>query len=590
MRDIGWPQHISLLIPSPGLLMATSTPQRMQEYSGPAGLLGFATVTLLTAFLTAFLAGGLLAAFFAFFLGLAFFALLAGMVSPPHSGISQCSSREYISSGIRVKVFFRLYVYVCLNRKEIQMKGPSVRTGRAAKGFAGLVAVIMCVHLLGLSPGLAAGADSKQPTAQRNQVAGVKGFAMDFDSGCMAIQALGSALEATGHSSPYGRLAALSGAGFKFVYDTTEAYEPLRDLFPIDVLQTACKASGFPEACWKAGLPMAEVKAIVKREIDAGRPLLASFLKADAYHGIFLIVGYDYQAGVFYLQGASRDSSYTSVPIPEKWDGSTASPAGWADNPVFILGAYDQGRASDTELGLDKVLITNGINLLKGGTLAYGSHPGEQSYMGEPGSHQCVHGIPAYRLLSLDVGSGDLIVKRGGQDEVDFGLVWRLDAQLGQLESDRVNAVTGLSYLVPRVSAEKSVEVDETMANIRKTVADVATLRKIFWDQIPHQVNTPEGIAAYVKSSESMVFSFAGSDQYFQDLRDRGLRTFKTRRGPVIIEDSPEKRLRARMLVRSLEARERTTLVMLEGIENYLGANLSVPPAERRTGGPRQRR
>lgn len=472
------------------------------------------------------------------------------------------------------------------------MGGPSVRIG-AAKGSAGLIAVVTCVYLLsslGLSAGLAQAADSKQPKAQANQITGVKGFGMDFDAGCMALHALGAALGASGHSATYVRLVALSGAAFKFVYDTTEAYEPLRDIFPIDVLQTASQASGFCDARWAVGLPIAEVKAIVKREIDAGHPLLASFLKNDAYRGIFLIVGYDFDAQVFYLQGAFRDSAYVSVPIPARWDGPTASPSGWADNPMFILGAYDETRGSDASLGLDRATVTTGIALLKGGTLVYGSHPGESSYMGEPGLHEATYGIGAYRLLALDVGNGDLVTRRGEEEEVNFGLVWRLDAQLGQLESDRINAATALNYLVSRVAAGKSIEVEETVANIRKTAADVAALRKIFWDQIPQHVNTPERILAYVKSSGSIVFSFAGNDKYFEDLKGRGLRTFKTRWGPVIIEDSPERRLRARMIVRGLEARERGSLGMMEAVEAFIGPDSGAPAPEPRTGGPRQRR
>lgn len=457
-------------------------------------------------------------------------------------------------------------------------------------GSPAVAGLVLWGILWGLTPDLSMGADAENLPLRSNQVPGIKAFTMDFDSGSMALHALGAALAASGHPSTYHRLVALCGAGFKFVYDTTEAYEPLRDVFPVDVLRDASSVTGFPDAHWEAGRSLADVKAIVKREIDQGRPLLAPFLKNDAYHGFFLIVGYDFDAGVFYLQGALRDSAYASVPIPKRWDGPTASPVGWADNPVFTLGAYDEGHGSDGALGLDKAMITTGMTLLRGGTLTYGSHPGELPYMQAPGPHLATYGIPAYRLLSLDVGGGDLIVRKGSEDEANFGLIWRLDAQLGQLETDRANAATALSYLVPRVSGGKSVEVEELVANVHRTVTDVVALRKIFWDEIPHQINSPETIVSYVKNSNSMVFSFAGNDRYFQDLGDRGLRAFKTRWGPVIIADSPEKRLQARVLVRSLEARERASLGMMEGIEDFIAPDLGVPPPEPRKGGPRQRR
>jgi hypothetical protein len=235
-------------------------------------------------------------------------------------------------------------------------------------------------------------------------------------------------------------------------------------------------------------------------------------------------------------------------------------------------------------------MITTGISLLKGGKLSYGSHQGEQSYMRAAGPHEAAYGIPAYRLLARDVASADLVLKRGAEDEANFGLIWRLDAQIGQLEHDRTNAATALGYLVSRVSEGKSVEVEELVTNLEKTAEDAAALRKIFWDQIPYQINTPDKIIVYVKGSNSAVFSFAGNDKHFQDLEDRGLRVFKTRWGPVIIDDSAEKRLRARILVRSLEARERGSIVMMEGIENHIAPDLGVPPPEPRTGGPRHRR
>jgi hypothetical protein len=413
---------------------------------------------------------------------------------------------------------------------------------------------------------------------------------MDFDSGCMALESLGSALDAVGHPSPRVRLAAVSGSCFKFVYDTTGAYEPLRDLFPTDVLRKACDAMGFPDAHWEAGRPVSEVKAAVKREIDAGRPLLAPFLKNDAYHGFFVIVGYDYDAGVLYLEGALRDSGYVSVPIPERWDGPTAGPAGWADNPVFVLGEYREEEGSGAALGLDKALATDGIVSLKGGRLAYGSHPGELAYMEEPGPRQALYGLPAYRLLARDAAEGDLVVERSGREEADFALIWRLDAQLGQLEKDRGDAATALTYIVARVSGGKSIEVEDLVANVRRTVDDVKALRKIFWDEPGPQVDTPDEIVDYVKNSGSIVFSFAGHDKYKEELAGRGLKAFRTRWGPVIVADSPEKRLRARTLVRSLEARERATEVALEGIEDFIGPDLGVPPPEPRTGGPRQRR
>jgi hypothetical protein len=448
------------------------------------------------------------------------------------------------------------------------------------RGVRGLVAGVGLV--LWLSVGLAAepafGADRVAPGQRSNQVPGVKPFPLDLDAGSMSLRAAVSCLEAYGRPSSYARIQALSGACLKFVYDTTEAYEPLRDLFPVDVLKAACRAADLADAHWELDLPMAAVKDLVKREIDKGHPVIAPFLKPDAYHGFFLIVGYDFDAGVFYLQGALRDTVYARVPIPDQWSGPTASPMGWATNPVFVGGDYLQNTEADA--GLDRGMIETGIDLMRGGELTYGVHDGERAYMASPGPHTAAFGIPAYRLLAWDVAKTPVVVERDGREEANFGFLWRLDAQLGQLEHDRTYATEAMDFLLSRVSGGKSIDVEALATNMDRTAGEAAALRKIFGDTVPYEVNTVDGMVQYVGGSGSIVLSFAGRDRLIEDLKARGLKALKTRWGPVIVADSPEKRLQARMLVRSLESRERASLAMMEQVVTFIGPDLGVTPPE----------
>jgi hypothetical protein len=448
------------------------------------------------------------------------------------------------------------------------------------------IARTLLVFLILTSGAASLGVADRGKLAGANTVPLVKPFPMDFDAGSMAIRALGSCFEVYGHWSTYHYLVALSGSGFKFVYDTTDAYEPLRDLFPLDVLRTASDAAGFRDAHWEMDLPITAVKEIVKREVDKGHPLIAPFLKNDAYHGFFIIAGYDFDTGVFYLQGAFRDSNYVTVPIPESWSGPTASPMGWATNPIFVIGDLVEDR-DNVDRGTDKAMVTTAISMLKGGTLAYGMHQGERQYMA-PGVHQAAFGLPAYRLLSWDVENRPAVVEQDGKEVANFGLIWRLDAQLGQLNHDRRYAAQAFDYLVSRVAGGKSVEVEQLSANVERTAAEATDLRKIFWDQIPYALNTVDAVAGYVARSNSVVFSFAGRDRLFQDLADRGLKVFRTRWGPVIVSDSPEKRLRAKIMVKSLEARERASMKMMEELVEFIGPDLGIPPPEPR--GPALRR
>jgi hypothetical protein len=48
----------------------------------------------------------------------------------------------------------------------------------------------------------------------------------------------------------------------------------------------------------------------------------------------------------------------------------------------------------------------------------------------------------------------------------------------------------------------------------------------------------------------------------------------------VVVDDSPAKRLRARLLAKSLETRDRVSLRALGEIARYVGADLGVPDQE----------
>lgn len=419
--------------------------------------------------------------------------------------------------------------------------------------------------------------------ALSNKVEGVNPFPMDMESGSMALHALDTSLEALGSPASYNRLAALSGSAFKFVYDTTEAYEPLRDLFPVDVLKNAAQANGFPDAHWEMDQPIDTVKAIVKREIDAGRSVLTSYIKANAYHGFFVITGYDYGRGVFKIQGAFADTAYTEVPIPASWSGPTASPMGWATNPIFVIGQRDPSKVPSD---LDKHMVDQAIEILKGGELSYALTPGERQYVPSPGPHQAGYGLPAYRLLERDVGGAPLIVKKDGADSLNFGFIWRLDSQLGQLQDDRRYASIALDFLTSRVSSGKAIEVQSLSDNVEKTKFDAENLRHLFWTRIPDNVTTANAVAAYVKASKAMVFSLAAKGLVVDNLKSTGLNAFRSPWGPVVIDDSPAKRLGAKLLAKSLEARERVTLGALAKVSAYVAPDLGVqqpePPKERR--------
>ena len=399
---------------------------------------------------------------------------------------------------------------------------------------------------------------------------GVEGFPLDRDSGNMCLHALSSCIKATGGPGGYYTLVGFSRSAFKFVYDSTEAYEPLRDLYPVDVLRQAAVAQGYPDSHWETNKSINVVKSLVKEEIDSGRPVIAPFLKNDAYHGFFIITGYDYEQEIFYLQGAlDLDSGYVSVPIPDYWDGPTASPAGWARNPVFVLGEKEDRLAKK---GTDeRKSVKMGIRLFRGGTLEYGTQPGEYEYMAVPGPHTAQYGLPAFDLLSIDVEMESVLIERDGAEVVNFGFLWRLDAQLGQLDHDRFHGSTYVRGISRFLRFDERMLLSEITENFERTTTDVRNLRKIFLNPVPERCAAPEDVMRYIEGEDSIVYWIPDGESMAPGLEALGLETYDTPWGTVVVHDSPDKRLRAKVLVKSIASREKNSLYVMEDIVENIG-------------------
>lgn len=448
---------------------------------------------------------------------------------------------------------------------------------RQAGGYR--ICLILGLIALFWSPNGEAGA----PSEGARVLDGVKGFPPDYDSGSMAFYALSSCIEAVRDAAGYYSLVGVSGAAFKFVYDSTEAYEPLRDLYPVDVLPLAAEAKGFPAAHWEINKPIDTVKSLIKREIDGGRPLVAPFLKNDAYHGFFVIAGYDYERNILYLQGAlGLDSGYVEVPIPDSWDGPTVSPEGWARNPVFVLG--EMGPLVTERGAHERMSVEAGIRLLKGGTLEYGTHPGEHQYMRVPGPHRAHYGLPAYDILAVDVEKSLLLVD-GGEQVLDSGLIWRLNSQLGQLQHDRHRGAAYLRTLSAHLPDEHSLLLKDIMDTFEKVVADVRSLRKVFWDPVPVWCSRPEDVVRYIEQKQSIVFRVPEDDGMLSALDALGYEAHGGPWGPVVVRDSPEKRLRAKMFVISILSREKNSLYLMEQIVDHIGRQPTDQTARKRVTG-----
>jgi hypothetical protein len=403
----------------------------------------------------------------------------------------------------------------------------------------------------------------------------------------MAIHAIRACLEAMGSSYTYANLAGVSGSAFKFVYDTTGTYEPLRDLFPVNVLQTAAEQLGFADAHWSKDRSRDYVMGVIKREIDAGRPLIAPDLRAGKYSGMCVIVGYNIETSHVLVQGAFRRAGYDSVPLAEAWDGPTAGPEGWASNPVFVFGRTRIGTG-DARAGRSKPVVAAAIEIMKGGDLEYGEHPGEALYLGEARPNAAAYGLKAFDLLSHDMADRPLVTVRDGEPHLDLGFLWRIDSQVGQLQNDRFHAYSYLRQLRSSVQPRHYLLLEELYEGVRATSQDASDLRQLFWQAVPADVTTAEGALAYARENPAIVIDVTHRAGVADELKSMGETVFDTPWGSVIVDDTPEKRMNARLLVRALISRERNSVRMLE--ELLPGVDTRAERERPQESGPREGR
>jgi len=293
-----------------------------------------------------------------------------------------------------------------------------------------------------------------------------------------------------------------------------------------------------------------------------------------------VIVGYDYGRGEFLIQGAFEGDGYKRIPIPQTWSGPTLGPLGWATNPIFVLGPINRHTNVDS---LTLGILGVGLELMRGGKVAYGRHPSEHTYMAGVAQRQALYGLPALELLEREVETVNVLK---GSD-LDFGLLWRIDSQLGQFEHDRSNGALFLDMLKSRLPADGGRLVLELSGLFEASASDAKTIRRFFWQPIPETIKDAGEVAEFIESSQAIVFALGSDSTLANALEDMGYSAYKCPWGWVVVADSEEKRLRAKTAVHSALTHEKYALEILEQIRASDLGKAKEPP---KTGKRRRRR
>ncbi len=378
----------------------------------------------------------------------------------------------------------------------------------------------------------------------------VPAFERNDDAAGMAMTALEAALATRGGGRPAWWLAGMSGDAFKFVYDRGAVFEPLRDRVPLDVLTLACRAAGW-DGQWRCGLNAAQAAALVQASVQRGCPVITPFLGSKWYHGMVLIVGIDAAKGVYFLRVArERGNGHETVCIPERWDGPVPGPLAWADTPLFLL----QGRLPPP--GPDEALraaLGRAVELFEGAPLPYAAHPGAQRYSEPPlAGRAAFQGEAALHALKEEVAAGGI---------VGFDLIWRIDAQLGQLRYDRGNAARCLRAMAEQHQA--SGPLQEAALHYEVTAQCAGQLQAAFWDKRLQQTAELRSLHAAIDGSASLVYAVGHLPPGELATLRCMAPVLETPWGPAAVIDAPQRRGSALELVDRIIEREHLCVALL---------------------------
>jgi len=113
--------------------------------------------------------------------------------------------------------------------------------------------------------------------------------------------------------------------------------------------------------------------------------------------------------------------------------------------------------------------------------------------------------------------------------------------------------------------------LSEITENFERTTTDVRNLRKIFLNPVPERCAAPEDVMRYIEGEDSIVYWIPDGESMAPGLEALGLETYDTPWGTVVVHDSPDKRLRAKVLVKSIASREKNSLYVMEDIVENIG-------------------
>lgn len=360
-----------------------------------------------------------------------------------------------------------------------------------------------------------------------------------------------------------GFLAGVSGEAFVFAYKDAPIDEPQRDHWPHDIFGRAAGELGYSVE-WRVEQPVEEVKRIVAEQIDQGRPVFTYGLDESRYHGFQIIIGYDYEKGVFFLQTADRyeHQEYVEAPVREEWIGAVPGRF-WVHNPLGLIApGSEAGKFDRKQVALRA--IERAVELWEMDSFPFAVPGEDKSWVPWTGGldlneERAPINASAYAAVERDITR---------MERLEFPLIWRIDAQFCRLIYVRKDAALFLEEVGPLFSAAAGEKIAAAAGLFREVSAGAGDFFACFWSRELH-ADPPKDRAALcerIAASSALVLWLPDSVSE-EDLSScADVRFSGSPWGNTAIVDTPECRQHAVSLLRQLKDKDEMAFERLRDV------------------------
>lgn len=369
------------------------------------------------------------------------------------------------------------------------------------------------------------------------KVLDVPTYEIDPDAGDLGVYVLTSLQEFFGNSkaADYPTLKAVSGDGFKFVYDEGEVYEAMQHLCPTDFIRDGLAFYGI-EGSWETGLTLDEAWDRINSSLEQEWPVITSnLLGSQPGYQIILGAEEDEDERRIAVHGGRQPEdvdgdgrTYRWQRFDREWDGPVSSRARWDLNPLFVIESVDLNTRKREEELVEAVQA--GLRVCEQFEIPYGTSGLDETYAAVPLAGRVAgHGADAWGRLVEDVADKP--------DLANFVFLWKLDIISRRLAHDRQSLAEFFMAHGKRKRGDNAAALKDLSAVLEEIADGARELGEYAWYETPEDIATPEDFQQMMARSSALAYPVPQHRGFPDRLREMGYddRMFNTVRGEAIL-------------------------------------------------------